>query len=524
MPRRVGERRGDLVDLAREQARRRSAARARAGSVRGELEQQRAQQVREHDRRCPARRGQPARAAARGAGRSARTSISTPLTAAFSRGRLRRSRARCRAPSTGAKPSSAAAIASTPEPVPTSSSGAGARLARRPARAAAPGTGAWSRARRCRTPARGRSRSRAARRARRALGGLPRRAHVQRRDRRGARRRCGRGVDQAPGGGTASSAHASRRRSRSWRSRPARRRRRASQVGQRGQLARARRRRRTRPCPPRARTSSTPAGASSSSSASTSSACSRGDADGEPDHAAWLPSARRSLANTDSCERRFSSVRLSFRRSISSRCSALRRRGTIDVDDHAQVAAAPAAQRRHALAAQRQHLARLRAGGQLDRRGALERRHLERRRRAPPAARRTSSAVIRSSPSRTKRSSRAHATSTYRSPAGAPASPAWPRPLSADALPVGDAGGHVDLERAPGRHAARGRGTRGRAASATRPSPWQTSQTTVRTICPNGVRVTACSCPAPPQRSQVSIGVPGSAPLPWQCSQRSTAS
>ncbi len=58
----------------------------------------------------------------------------------------------------------------------------------------------------------------------------------------------------------------------------------------------------------------------------------------------------------------------------------------------------------------------------------------------------------------------------------------------------------------------------------TRPSPSQTSQTIVRIICPNGVRVTACSCPAPPQRSHVSIGVPGSAPLPWQCSQRSTAS
>ena len=32
------------------------------------------------------------------------------------------------------------------------------------------------------------------------------------------------------------------------------------------------------------------------------------------------------------------------------------------------------------------------------------------------------------------------------------------------------------------------------------------------------------SWPAPPQRSQVVIGVPGSAPLPWQCSQAPTAS
>ena len=59
---------------------------------------------------------------------------------------------------------------------------------------------------------------------------------------------------------------------------------------------------------------------------------------------------------------------------------------------------------------------------------------------------------------------------------------------------------------------------------AVRPSPWQVSQTTVRIIWPKGVRVTACSWPAPPQRAHVSIGVPGSAPLPWQCSQRSTAS
>ena len=56
------------------------------------------------------------------------------------------------------------------------------------------------------------------------------------------------------------------------------------------------------------------------------------------------------------------------------------------------------------------------------------------------------------------------------------------------------------------------------------PAPPQASQTTPRTICPNGVRVTWRSSPAPPQRSQVAIGVPGSAPLPWQCSQAPTAS
>ena len=52
------------------------------------------------------------------------------------------------------------------------------------------------------------------------------------------------------------------------------------------------------------------------------------DADREADHAAWLPSALRSLANSDSSERMFSGVRESFRRSSSSRCSSLRRRGT----------------------------------------------------------------------------------------------------------------------------------------------------------------------------------------------------
>ena len=34
------------------------------------------------------------------------------------------------------------------------------------------------------------------------------------------------------------------------------------------------------------------------------------------------------------------------------------------------------------------------------------------------------------------------------------------------------------------------------------------------------MRETARSWPVPPHLGQVSIGVPGSAPLPWQCSQR----
>ena len=59
---------------------------------------------------------------------------------------------------------------------------------------------------------------------------------------------------------------------------------------------------------------------------------------------------------------------------------------------------------------------------------------------------------------------------------------------------------------------------------ATLPSPWHTSHAVARTICPNAVRVTACRRPVPPQRSHVSIGVPGSARLPWQRSHGATAS
>ena len=59
--------------------------------------------------------------------------------------------------------------------------------------------------------------------------------------------------------------------------------------------------------------------------------------------------------------------------------------------------------------------------------------------------------------------------------------------------------------------------------SAILPSPPQVGQGVARTICPKGVRVACRTCPAPPQVPQVVIGVPGSAPLPWQCSQRTTA-
>ena len=195
----------------------------------------------------------------------------------------------------------AAAIASTPEPVPTSSTAPRRRRTARELeqqREAQPGAGV---ARRCRRPVRGRSRARsrvAVRRLRRAPTAAARAATARRRRRGGVDEHrpvelapallpvvgdlAGRDLDQRPAGERA-------------------------QVGQRGQLA-------GRPVDgvldarrPSSSTSSTPAGASSSSSASTSSGCSRGDANGEPDHAAWLPSARRSFANIDSCERRFSS-------------------------------------------------------------------------------------------------------------------------------------------------------------------------------------------------------------------------
>ena len=111
------------------------------------------------------------------------------------------------------------------------------------------------------------------------------------------------------------------------------------------------------------------------------------NADGEADHAAWLPSARRSLANIDSSERRFSSVSVSVQLLQQLALLVAQAARNDDVDDHAQVPAPTATERGHALAPQRQHLARLRARRQLDRRRALERGHLERRRRAPPAAR-----------------------------------------------------------------------------------------------------------------------------------------
>ena len=106
-------------------ARRRSGARAARDPLR-QLEQQRTQQVGDHDLPAPGRlasaivhgRAAPARAGPGGEPRSAHR-----LTAALQRAAATLC-ARGRAPSTGENPSRAAAIASTPEPVPMSSSAA----------------------------------------------------------------------------------------------------------------------------------------------------------------------------------------------------------------------------------------------------------------------------------------------------------------------------------------------------------------------------------------------------------------
>ena len=57
-----------------------------------------------------------------------------------------------------------------------------------------------------------------------------------------------------------------------------------------------------------------------------------------------------------------------------------------------------------------------------------------------------------------------------------------------------------------------------------RPSPSHWSQTAVRTSWPNAVRATRWCWPEPWQRGQVTIGVPGSAPLPLQVGHSAAAS
>ena len=104
-----------------------------------------------------------------------------------------------------------------------------------------------------------------------------------------------------------------------------------------------------------------------------------------------------------------------------------------------------------------------------------------------------------------------------------PRSPTWPRPVTRmrwpSAMPAGTSTSMSARWATLPRPSQVSHG-----CSGTRPSPSQTSQTAVRTIWPNAVRVTACTWPAPPQREQVRIGVPGFAPLPLQVSQRAIAS
>ena len=196
----------------------------------------------------------------------------------------------------------------------------------------------------------------------------------------------------------------------------------------------------------------------------------------------------------------------------------------LDVDDDAQVAVAVALEARHAAAAERQcPLAGLGAGRDLELRRAVERRHLEGR--AERGARRrhvedgdevvavAHEALVLAD--RDQDVEVAGAAARLADMAAAPDS---------QALAVSDPGRDLHRDGAASRRRGRGRGSRAQGCVGTRPSPPHASQTTLRTICPNGVLVTACWCPAPPQRLQVSIGVPGSAPLPRQCSQRATAS
>ena len=172
--------------------------------------------------------------------------------------------------------------------------------------------------------------------------------------------------------------------------------------------------------------------------------------------------------------------------------------------------------------AQRDRLAGLRAGGDLDRDLAVQARHLhgraERRQRRRDVDHRVQVLLV------------AHEALVLAHPdddvevAVRPAALAGvAAPAQPDPLAVGDAGRDVDVQRARlGRLA--GAVARPQGCSGTRPSPPQTSHTAVRTSWPKRVRETAWSWPEPWQRAHVTIGVPGSAPLPWQRSQRTSTS
>ena len=190
---------------------------------------------------------------------------------------------------------------------------------------------------------------------------------------------------------------------------------------------------------------------------------------------------------------------------------------------HPQVAGVPPAQRRHAGAADDQRLVRLRPSRDLELdRAAVDGLDLdgraERRLRRGDVDRGHEIVAVAHEP-RILANANQHVQVAGRSAAVAGVAAAG----DPDPLAVGDAGGDVDLDlraldlAAPPLQTLHG-------SRATLPSPWQTSQAVVRIIWPNGVRDTARSWPLPWQRGHVSIGVPGSAPLPRQCSHSSTAS
>ncbi len=86
----------------------------------------------------------------------------------------------------------------------------------------------------------------------------------------------------------------------------------------------------------------------------------------EANHAAWLPRARRSLANIPSW-----SAEVLLREAVPELLEQLallgvQASGYDDVDDHPQVSLASSSQPRHALPAEREDLPRLGPGGDLD--------------------------------------------------------------------------------------------------------------------------------------------------------------
>ena len=163
------------------------------------------------------------------------------------------------------------------------------------------------------------------------------------------------------------------------------------------------------------------------------------------------------------------------------------------------VAAAGSLQRRHPLATQDAHLAGLRASLELEREVALERRHGELGARAACTIVRSTSARM-SSPSRSKRGSRATWTSTYASPGRPPPVPAVARAECGSAGRRGSRPGSRPPAPSPrpcGRfplHAA------ARRLDRPCPTPRHVGQAWVRTNSPKTLRETCCRLrPGPPQ-------------------------